>query len=123
MLKDLQYGIRMLLNNPGFTVIAVLALALGIGANTAIFTVVNAALLRPLPFEDPDRLVIVWERSPRGSATNVANPGNFFDWQAQNQSFERMAAFIQIPFNLSGEGEPEQVQGLLVTGEFFQVLG
>lgn len=123
MLQDFRYGLRMLWKSPAFTLVAVLALALGIGANTSIFSVVNAVLLRPLPFAKPDRLVMVWEHSPRTGKTNVANPINFLEWRARNHSFERIAALVQVPFNLSGDGEPEQVQGMLVSDGYFEILG
>jgi putative ABC transport system permease protein len=122
--QDMRYGVRMLLKRPGFTLVAVLALALGIGANSAIFSVVNAVLLRPLPFEDPERLVMVWERRPRQNRDAVpASPADFIDWQQQNQVFERMTAHMTRAFNLTGAGEPEQIIGQLVTPDFFNVLG
>src|ERR1043166_8508681 len=123
MRKDLRYGFRMLLKSPGFTLMAVLALALGIGANTAIFSVVNAVMLQKMPFENPDRLVMVWEQSPRTSRTNVANPVNFLEWQARNHSFERIAALVPFPVSLAGDGEPEQVNAMIVSDGFFQILG
>ncbi|MGB7921783.1 MAG: ABC transporter permease [Pyrinomonadaceae bacterium] len=122
--QDVRYGMRMLLKRPGFTLVAVLALALGIGANSAIFSVVNAVLLRPLPFDDPERLVVVWEKRPRQNRDAVpASPADFVDWQKQNQVFERMAAHMPRAFNLTGAGEPEQIVGQLVTADFFSVLG
>src|ERR1700694_1964166 len=91
--KDLRFAIRVLCRSPGFSGVALLALVLGIGANTAIFSVVNAVLIRPMPFRDPSRLVMVWETSPRTGKNNVANPQNFADWQKRNRSFEKMAAY------------------------------
>src|SRR5258708_13040953 len=107
MAKDLRFAFRMLLKSPGFTLMAVLALALGIGANTAIFSVVNAVMLQRMPFENPDRLVMVWEASPRTGKPNVVNPSNFAEWQARNRSFERMAAFGAGAASLTGDGEPQ----------------
>src|SRR3954462_9620638 len=108
LLQDLRYGLRVLLKKPGFTLIAVMALALGIGANTAIFSVVNTVLLRPLPYKEPERLVMVWEHNrPAGRNQNVINPANFLDWQAQNSVFDQMAAFYDDQFNLTGDAHPE----------------
>jgi putative ABC transport system permease protein len=132
LLHDIRYGFRVLLSKPGFTVVAVLALAIGIGANTAIFSVVNAVLLRPLPYKEPDRVVQFWETNPlRGWTEATVAPANFLDWQKQSESFELMAAYSGSQtrdagtsnFYLTGEGEPERLQGLAVTGEFFSVLG
>jgi putative ABC transport system permease protein len=126
-LQDLRYGFRMLVKRPGFTVIAVLALALGIGANTAIFSVVNAVLLRPLPYKDPQRIVAVWETNPQLGAEmrnrNEVAMGNFLDWRAQNQTFERMGALTYANANLTGGGEPERLQSMVVTTDLFDVLG
>ena len=115
----------MLIKRPGFTAVAVLALALGIGANTAIFSVVNAVLLRPLPFKDPERLVMVWEHNrPRGRTMNVINPGNFLDWREQSSVFEQMAAFYDTQLNLTGEGaSPEEAPAQVVTVNLFSLLG
>ncbi len=121
--KDLLFAIRTLRKSPGFTLMAVVALALGIGANTAIFSVVNSVMLSRLPFEGPDRLAMVWEQSPRTSKTNVVNPLNFMEWQDRNHSFERIASFIAFPLSLSGDGEPEQVDGMNVSSGFFEILG
>jgi len=124
ILKDIRYGLRGLLKNPGFTLVAVLTLALGIGANAAIFSVVNAVLLKPLKFQDPDRLVIIWEEATfAGFPTNTPAPGNYVDWKAQNQSFEDMAATAESSFNLTGDGEPERVAAERVTQSFFPLLG
>src|SRR5215210_4930883 len=101
LLQDVKYGVRNLLKNPGFTAVAVIALALGIGANSAIFSVVNAVLLRPLPFDEPDRLVMVWEkRMALGRVRNVASAPDFVDWRAQNTAFEDMSAYFNNGFNL-----------------------
>ncbi len=113
----------MLWRSPGFTVLAVIALALGIGANTSIFSVVNAVMLQRMPFADPERLVMVWESSPQNDQTNVVNGWNFGQWQQRNHSFERMAAFVTGPAALSGDGEPEVVDYISTTVDFFPILG
>jgi putative ABC transport system permease protein len=123
-LQDLKYGARMLWKSPGFTFIAVLALALGIGANTAIFSAVNTLILRPLPYRDSERLVTVWEFNRTSNRhQNVINPGNFMDWRDQSQSFEGMAAFIDFRTNLTGKDEPLEVPAQAATTNLFQVLG
>ncbi|MGH9936244.1 MAG: ABC transporter permease [Blastocatellia bacterium] len=121
MIQDLRYGARMLLKKPGFTLIAIITLALGIGANTALFSVVNAVLLRPLPYQQPDRLVILWERTPMGEAS-VAYP-NFVDWRERNQVFEQITAFRRDSFNLTGAGETERLNGRMVSAGFFATFG
>ena len=124
LFQDLKYGARMLLRQPGFTVIAVIALALGIGANTAIFSVVNAVLLKPLPFADADKLVIVYETAlRRGSLRSNASYPNFADWRAQNQVFERMASYHTADTVLTGEGEPARLQAAVVNADLFPMLG
>ena len=120
--QDLQYGLRMLLKHPGVTAIAVLTLALGIGANTAIFSVVNAVLLNPLPYKEPDRLVSLWENVPTHGRWR-ASPANFFDWKKQNTVFEDVAAFGQTSLTLTGDGEPEQLVGTRVSSGYFPVVG
>jgi putative ABC transport system permease protein len=123
--QDLRYAARMLRKNPGFTLVAVVTLALGIGANTAIFSVVHAVLLKALPYPQADRLVMVYEdvRLPTyQNKKNEPSPGNFSDWNAQNDVFESMAAYRNRSFNLTGEGEPARVEGELVTSEFFNTL-
>src|SRR6267143_886605 len=116
LLKGIRYGVRNLLKHPGFTAIAVITLALGIGANTAIFSVVNAVLLRALPFPNADRLVMVWEdASYAGFPRNTPAPANFADWKAQNQVFEETAAFDERSFNLTADGEPEKIEAYGVT--------
>jgi predicted permease len=122
--QDLRYGLRVLWKNPGFTVVAVLALALGIGANSAIFSVVNTVLLRPLPYRDPERLVMVWEdRSKQGYPRDTPAPANFIDWRDQNQVFEGMAAIASQSFNLTGAGEPERIDGKRVSASLFPLMG
>src|SRR5262245_42298238 len=120
--QDLRYGLRMLLKNPGFTTIAALTLALGIGANTAIFSVINAILLRPPPYSAPERLMMVWESFP-GSRENPVMPSNFADRRAQNQVFTDMAAWVAQTFNLSGAGEAAKLEGVRVTASRFALLG
>ena len=119
--QDLQYGLRMLLKHPGVTAIAVLTLALGIGANTAIFSVVNAVLLNPLPYREPDRLVSIWETVP-GARWRTA-PANFLDWKKQNTVFQDVVAFGFSSMTLTGDGEPEQLVGTRVTDGYFPVIG
>ncbi len=122
--QDLRYGARMLARNPGFTAVAVLTLALGIGANTAIFSVVNAVLLRPLPFQKPDRLVFLQETARRETVeTRPLSYPNFLDWREQNKSFGQMAAWDQITLSLSGEGEAERITGEAVSAGYFSLLG
>ncbi len=124
LIQDLRYGLRMLARNPGFTAVAVLSLALGIGANTAIFSVVNAALLRPLPFKDPERLVVVWENNRKKGWDRHRVEGNrLLGWEKQNRVFNEMAASSTFDLNLSGTGEPERVRVAEVTSNFFSVHG
>src|SRR5215218_469438 len=108
--QDLNYGVRMLLKHRSVTAIAVITLALGIGANTAIFSVVNAVLLNPLPYKQPDRLVALWENVPSHGRWRTS-PANFFDWKKQNTVFEDVTAFGQGSSALTGNGEPEQLSG------------
>ncbi len=122
-LQDLRYAFRMLRNSPSFTAIAILTLALGIGANSAIFSVVNAVLFRPLPYPEPDRLVRIWESSGRyNSSRNVVNPFNFLDWRDRSKSFEAIAAISTSTTNLSSHGQPVAVDGMQVSPEFFSIL-
>ena len=124
LLRDLRYGLRMLAKNSGFTAVAVITLALGIGANTAIFSVVNAALLRPLPYEDPNRLVYVWSaEKARGINQSPASIPDLHDWREQNRVFDGMAGWWSGSYNLSGGDEPQQVGGWTVSPNFFSVLG
>jgi predicted permease len=124
VIADLRYGTRLLRQSPVFGAIAVLALALGIGANTAIFSTVHVLLLRELPYHDPDRLVMVWEDASFASfPKNTPAPGNFFEWKAQNRVFTDMAATRGAVANLTADGPPEQVLGRRVTANFFEVLG
>src|SRR5499426_2923775 len=122
LLQDLRYGARIMLKQPVFTLIAVLTLGLGIGANTAIFSLVNAVLLRPLPFAEPERLVWTWGEFSGGNRASTSPP-DFLDYRAQSRSFEELAAMAFNSFNLTGSGEPERVIGSSVTANFFQALG
>jgi len=119
--QDLRYGARILLKQPVFTLIAVLTLGLGIGANTAIFSLVNAVLLRPLPFAEPERLVWTWGEFSGGNRASTSPP-DFLDYRAQNRGFEELAAINFNSFNLTGVGEPERIIGNMVTANFFQAL-
>lgn len=110
--QDLRFGARMLLKKPGFTLAAVLTLAPGIGANTAIFSIVNSVLLRPLPYEDPDQIVIVWMDNRKLKIDqDIHSYANYADYRAQNRVFSEMTAISQRSFNPTGEGEPERVMG------------
>ncbi len=124
--QDLRYGWRALSKSPGFSVVAVLVLGLGIGANTAIFSVVNAVLLRPLPFDQPDQLVSLWHVPPPasfpGMGTFAVSPANFLDWRSQSHSFEGMAAYGFGRYKLTGSGQPEAVRTLAATSGFFSIL-
>src|SRR5579862_3770688 len=122
LLQDLRYGFRMLAKGPGFTAVAVLTLALGIGANTSIFSVVNAVLLRPLPFRDSSRLMVLNEANDRQPQVSVSYP-NYFDWRKQNHVFEEMASFQQRDFNLAGGSEPENIGGAAVSSNILKTLG
>ena len=124
--QDLRYGTRMLLKNPGFTLIAVATLSLGIGANTAIFSVANAILLRPLPYPHPERVVTVWGANPKlnlGIDKIPNSPGQFINYRDQSDVFDHIAAFNNDDLNLEGKGEPEKLGTTLVTADFFAVLG
>jgi predicted permease len=119
--RDLQYGARMLLKKPGFTLVAVITLALGVGANTAIFSVINALMLRPLSYTKPDQLVLLGEKSREGKRITAAYP-NFDDWRARAQSFEGMASTRNVVFTMTGE-RPQRLRGRTVNWNFFQLLG
>ena len=121
--QDVRYGVRILVKHKAFTGIAVLTLALGIGANTAIFSVVNELLLRPLPYRDAERIVMLWEVTPTGRHQNTTSRANFRVWRAQNTSYENIAAFSDQRFNLTGDGEPEELSVQMATPELFKVLG
>src|SRR6266542_3615943 len=111
LLQDFRYAARLLLQKPAFTVIVAITLALGIGASTAIFSIIDAVLLRPLPFPDPARLVVVWENSLSGREDrSYVSPSNFQDWRDQSRSFQSLAAVQNLPVNFAGfAGEPEEL--------------
>jgi putative ABC transport system permease protein len=119
--QDIRYGARMLLKNPGVTIIVIIALALGIGANTAIFSVVNAVLLRPLPYPESDRLIFLNEMSPVLDEMSISYP-NFIDWRANNQTFEKMGVYNRASYNLTGTGEAERIVTGQVSADLFSVL-
>ena len=124
---DIRYAIRGCLKKPGFTAMAVLTLALGIGANTAIFSVVHAVLLEPLPFSDPDRLVHIWHVPPQSSFPGMSrfavSAANFLDWQKENHVFAEMALASGGPYDITGAGKPETIHASTVTHDFFSILG
>jgi predicted permease len=122
LVRDVRYGFRMLVKNPGFTAVAVLTLALGVGTNTAMFSVVNGVLLNPLPYWQPDRLVALYRRDVDFSRTTIPYI-SFLDWADKNHSFSALAAFESCDFNLTGAGEPERVSGQMVSASFFPLLG
>ena len=126
LMQDLRYGIRVLLKSPGFAAVAVIVLALGIGANTAIFSVVNAVLLRPLPYHDPGRLVQVWHVPPAksfpGMTEFAVSAANYLDWRDQNHVFDQLAIYSFADFNLTGKGQPESVTSGVVSPNFFSSL-
>src|ERR1700754_1418413 len=124
LVADIRFGFRMLLKSPTVTIVAIVALTLGIGANTAIFSVVNAVLLRSFPYSDPEKLALVWEKRQGGRTDqNVINLGNFTDWKNQNQVFSDMAVFFDRSLNLTSDGEPEEVPAQFATSNIFSVLG
>jgi putative ABC transport system permease protein len=126
VMQDLKYGMRVLRKSPGFAAAAILVLALGIGANTAIFSVVNAVLLRPLPLPEPERLMLVWHVPPAKSFPGVTrfsvSPANYLDWQKQNHVFEKMTALTQPAMNLTGGARPESLTAGSATADFFAVM-
>ncbi|HXS00648.1 MAG TPA: ABC transporter permease [Pyrinomonadaceae bacterium] len=126
-LQDIRFAVRMLLKRPGFTVVVVLTLALGIGANTTIFSAIDAVLLNPLPYKDPERLMVLWETNkqlgPEMWDRNEVAIGNFRDWRSRNQIFEQLGSLFYTDMHLTGIGEPERIKSCVVTTNFFQVLG
>jgi putative ABC transport system permease protein len=124
LLQDLRYGARMLLKKPGFTFVAIITLALGIGANTAIFSVVNAVLLRPLPYPEPEKIIQLWETSrTRDLKQGSVSPHCFNDWRTQNESFEQMAAYRYANFTLTGGDQPESITAIATSSSLFSILG
>src|SRR4030095_16009633 len=122
MFQDLRYGMRMLIQKPGFTVVALLMRVLGIGANTAIFSVVNGVLLKPLPYDQPGQLVQLWEARQPGRPNGAVSPGAFTDWKEGNTTLEALSLVDGAEMNLTGEGQPESVRGLMVSASYLQIL-
>src|SRR5262245_36536085 len=120
LLRDLRYVVRCLLTNPGFVAVAALTLALGIGANTAIFSVVNGVLLKPLPYDQPGQVVNLWEAAPWG--LSAVSPGAFIDWRDASESLEALSVVRGASMNLAGEGRPERLIGLTVSASYLRVL-
>src|SRR6201984_2909037 len=122
LFSDVRYGVRMMMRSPGFTIVAILTLALGIGANTAIFSVVNGVLLNPLPFPQPDQRVSLRESKPNFEFGSISFP-NFRDWRKDNHTFSSMAISRRFAFSLTGLGEAEQVPGRFISSDFFSTVG
>jgi MacB-like periplasmic core domain len=120
--QDLRFGLRMLRKSLGFTVVALLTLALGIGANTALFTIVNSVLLNPLPYPQPNQLVAIYQKTAQFQAAGVTYP-NFLDWQKQNRSFSLLGTYTEHDFNLTGAVEPEKLRSQMISACFFSLLG
>ncbi len=127
LLQDLRYALRLLIKNPGFALTAALIMALGIGANTAIFSIVNKVLLEPLPYRDSDRVVQIWHTPPQssfpGMSTFAVSPANFLDWQKQSRLFDKMAIYTGASFDITGAGKPESITASPVSTDFFSALG
>lgn len=124
LLSDLRHGLRVLRRTPLFTICTIAALAIGIGATTALFSVVHALLVKPLPYAEAEQLVVVWEHNlPRSRARNVVSPANYLEWKARNQSFAGMAAFTQNRVTLTGNGDPQELPTLVVTADLLDLLG
>src|SRR5689334_10635564 len=123
--QDVRYSVRGLRKSPGFAAAAIVLLALGIGANTAIFSLVRAVVLRPLPFPDPDRLVLIWDdfSANRGPKRVEPSPADYVAWKAESRSFSDMAAFIPNTYNLTGNGEPAKLAGVRTQANLFSILG
>src|SRR3981081_4770328 len=123
MLNDLRYALRQLIKAPSFTIVAILTLALGIGACTAIFSVVNVVLLRPLDYPEPDRIVTIRETNLPQFPEFSVSPPNYLDWEKQTKSYEYLAAYSGARINLTGDGEPQQLIGIKATAHYFDVYG
>src|SRR5580693_6134853 len=124
MLADIRYALRGLRRSPMFALVAIVSLAIGIGANTAIFSVVNALLLRPLPYPEPDRLAILWLRSPGiGILQDWPSPGQYIDIKTQNHSFQEMSISIGASMTLTGRDQPERLEALRTSSSLFSLLG
>src|SRR5947209_8842757 len=124
LLQDIRYGVRVLSKSPGFTAVAVLVIALGIGANSAIFSVVNAVLLRPLPYDRPERLVrVMLADKKRGETSRSHAYPNFADMRAQNKTFAALAAYTDTGASLTGDSAPERINGVTASAELFKLLG
>src|SRR5512146_2585687 len=127
LMQDLKYGLRVLRKSPSFAAVAIVVLALGIGANTAIFSVVSAVLLRPLPYRDPIRLMQVWHVPPPksfpGMTTFSVSPANYLDWERQNHVFQSMAIYGFRSFNITGTDQPQALQASAVSQDFYSTLG
>src|SRR5579859_4736841 len=122
MLQDIRYALRMLARSPGFSIIAILTLALGIGANTAIFSVVNGVLISPLPYHHPEQLVSIFQQIPNFTNASISYP-NFVDQRRMNTTLSAMAAYRGVGFTLTGNGEPERLHGEMISAGFFEILG
>ena len=120
--NDLRYGLRMMMKTPGVTLIAILTLTLGIGANTALFSVVNAVLLNPLPYSQPNQLISMSQRTGQFEDSSIAYP-NFLDWVKDNRSFASMAAYRSDSFNLTGSGDAKRLRGEMISAPYFSQLG
>ena len=124
LLQDLRYSVRRLLKRPGFALVVIATLGLGIGANTAIFSVVKSVLLAPLPYPAPDRLMMVWETKPAANRDrNVVNPQNYLDWQQRNKSFTALGLYTWATMTLTDGGHPENIMGRAITPNVIDILG
>ncbi len=123
-LSDLKHGVRVLFSSPLFTLCTIAALTIGIGSTTALFSVVNALMVKPLPYADAENLVVIWEHNiPRNRSRNVVSPANYLEWKARSRSFERMAAFTQNRVTLTGDGDPAELSAIVVAADLLDVLG